>query len=155
MPKGKYPNKGAKPANPVGRPCEFDRVQVAKDMIEWAKQPDSININKFCALHDPIIPPATFTRWRDEDPEFRAAYECVKLFLAFRREEKLNSEQLHVKAYDLNATVYDYFLREEKLLMMKHESDLKAKSEQAKYDLESLKQLSAVMDQIKSTQSDK
>lgn len=116
----------------MGRPREYDRDQIAKDLIEWAKLPDSINLNKFCALHDPIIPPSYITDWARECKNFSAAYESAKLFLGFRREEMLNSEQLHVKAYDLNATTYDYFLKEEKRKQAEFESSLKKDEEGAK-----------------------
>jgi hypothetical protein len=97
----------------MGRPQEFDRNKVAQELIEWAKKPDSINLCKFCALHDPIISPSYLSIWAKEDDNFSKAYDAAKLFLGFRREEWLSQETLHVKAYDLNAKTYDYFLKEE------------------------------------------
>ncbi len=97
----------------MARPKEYNREQIAKDLIEWAKKPDSINLCKFCAYHEPIIPPSYLSIWANEDDEFSKAYDAAKLFLGFRREEWLNKENLHVKAYDLNAKTYDYFLKEE------------------------------------------
>ena len=41
-----------------GAPRKHDRDQVARDLIEWAKKPDSINLCKFCAYYEPIIPPS-------------------------------------------------------------------------------------------------
>lgn len=119
-------------ANPVGRPREHDREKIADDMIEWARKDDSINLNKFCAYYEPIIPPSKISRWAKEDEEFRQAYESAKMFLAFRREEMLNNEMLHVKAYDLNATVYDYFLDEKKTETAKFEASLR-KEEDSKH----------------------
>lgn len=109
----------------MGRPQEYNRVKIAEEIIEWAKLPDSINLNKFCAYHDPIIPATTMLNWVREDPDFRKAYECARMFLASRREEWLNGELLHVKAYDLNATVYDQFLKCEKREQAEFESNLK------------------------------
>ncbi len=109
--------------NPRGRPRVHDREQIAIDIIEWARRPDSINLCKFCALYDPIIPPTKLTLWAKEDNSFREAYESAKLFLGFRREEWLNQEHLHVKAYDLNAETYDHFLKEEKLEKEKRLAD--------------------------------
>jgi hypothetical protein len=115
-------NKGGAPmgnqnaiGNQGGRPSEYDKVAIAERMLEWAKQDDSININKFCAYND--IPARTFLEWVDDDIEFSRAYDKVKTFLGFRREERLNSGELHVKAFDLNATVYDQFNRAEKISM--------------------------------------
>ena len=111
--------------NPVGRPQKHDREQIAIDIVEWAKKDDSINICKFCATYNPPIPPSMITRFKNESIEFRQAYETARAFLGFRREEWLNQEHLHVKAYDLNATTYDYFLKEEKQEQQKYESMLK------------------------------
>ena len=60
-------------SNPVGRPREHNRDQIAQDMIEWARRPDSINLNKFCALYDPPIPPSKITHWAKEEDGFRQA----------------------------------------------------------------------------------
>jgi len=107
--------------NTGGRPREFDRVKIAADLLEWAAKDDSINLNKFCAYNG--INPYAMLRWKEEDKEFRKAYEEAKSWLGFRREEQLSKGKLHVKAYDLNATVYDAFGREEKLAISKIESD--------------------------------
>lgn len=112
-----------------GRPREYDRAKVANDLIQWAQKEDSINLNKFCALHG--IVPSTMLRWKDEDSDFREAYDYAKAFLGFRREEQLSKGKLHVKAYDLNATVYDAFGRDEKLAISKIEADQR-KQEEAK-----------------------
>lgn len=134
----------------TGRPREFDRKKVAQSLIEWAKKPDSINLCKFCALHDPIIPPSTLLRWVKEDDDFRQTYEAAKLFLGFRREEMLNSESLHVKAYDLNATNYDLFMRDEKRQQAEFESSLKQKENQAvaKEDVERAQALIQHLDNL-------
>lgn len=117
-------------SKPQGRPREHDRDKIALDMIEWAKKPDSINLCKFCAYYEPIIPPSKISKWADECDDFRQAYEAAKMFLGFRREEMLSQETLHVKAYDLNATVYDYFLDEKKTNTSKFEAALRKESEQ-------------------------
>lgn len=116
----------------MGRPKEWDKKKVADELIEWAKQPDSINLCKFCALHDPIIPPSYFGVWAKEDEYFSTAYEAAKSFLGFRREEWLNGEALHVKAYDLNAKTYDFFLKEEARKQAEFESSLRKQEEGAK-----------------------
>jgi len=112
------------PGKVDGRPREHDRDQIASDLIEWAKKPDSINLCKFCAYYDPIIPPSNMSIWASQCDKFRKAYESAKMFLGFRREEMLSKEQLHVKAYDLNATVYDFFLDEKKEKTARFEASL-------------------------------
>src|SRR5258708_19190957 len=92
------------PGPSIGRPREHNREQIAKDLIEWARKPESINLNEFCAHYEPIISPPKIGQWARECSEFRSAYEAAKAFLGYRREQKLNKQELHVKAYDLNAT---------------------------------------------------
>ena len=119
----------------AGRPRIHNREQVAIDMIDWAKKEDSINLNKFCAHYDPIISPSFLGIWARESEEFRRSYEAAKAFLAYRREEKLNTEELHVKAYDLNATNYDILLREEERNQAEFESSLKAQLDNKPQDI--------------------
>lgn len=103
----------------AGRPREHNREQIFHDVIEWARKDDSINLNKFCCLYNPPFPPKKLSEWSGEDEIFREAYDIAKAFIAFRREEKLNLGELHVKAYDLNAAAYDYFVREGKKIASK------------------------------------
>lgn len=109
---------------PVGRPRTHDREKIAQEMIEWASKEDSINLCKFCCTRVPPIAPSMITTWAKENDEFRIAYETAKGYLGARREEWLASEQLHVKAYDLNATTYDHFLKEEKRQAAEHAASL-------------------------------
>jgi len=111
---------------PFGRPREHNREQIAIDLIEWAKNPDSINFNKFCALYHTPFPATKLIDWSKECDDFRGAYDTAKAFIAFRREEKLSNEELHVKAYDLNACVYDLLAKAEKQDSAKFEAVLKA-----------------------------
>lgn len=108
----------------AGRPREHDREQIAKDLINWAKLESSINFNKFCCTREPPIPASKLLLWSKECDKFRAAYETAKAFLGCRREEWLSSERLHVKAYDLNANVYDLFAKDEKMSNAAYESSL-------------------------------
>jgi hypothetical protein len=114
-----------------GRPRIHDRDQIALDMIEWAKLPDSINLNKFCCTREPPLAPSMITNWARECERFKRAYETAKAFLGARREEWLAEERLHVKAYDLNANTYDHFLKDERRAEKEYEASLKVeKSDQ-------------------------
>lgn len=110
------PQKGSKHAlgNDGGRPIERDREKIAKELIEWAQLPDSINLNGFCCTRFPPLAPSKLSQYRDESDMFREAFETAKSYLGERRERMLNEERLHVKAYDMNSSVYDYFLKEER-----------------------------------------
>ena len=109
----------------AGRPREHDREQIAIDIIEWARKSDSINLNKFCAHYEPIIPPTQLSIWSKQCDKFRKAVESAKAFLGYRREEMLNKNQIHIKGYDLNATTYDLILKEERMSNMTFESSLR------------------------------
>lgn len=131
-----------------GRPRIHDREQIAIDLIEWAKKPDSMNFNKFCALYDPPFPATKLLDWSSEDPKgFRVAYNTAKAFIAFRREEKLATEELHVKAFDLNATVYDLLAKAEQRDKLAYESKLK-KDEVKQHTQEQEERMNAMMHQI-------
>ncbi len=106
-----------------GRLREHDREQIAKDLVVWAEKEDSINLNGFCAIK--LIAPSKISEWAKQDDFFREAYEIAKSFLGERRERLLTNDMLHVKAYDLNAPVYDRFLKEERMEMAKYETLLK------------------------------
>ncbi len=108
-----------------GRPREHNREQIALDLIEWAKLENSMNFNKFCCTREPPIPASKLLQWSKECDQFRTAYEIAKAFLGCRREEWLSKEMLHVKAYDLNATVYDLFAKEEKMSMSQYDANLR------------------------------
>jgi len=115
-----------------GRPRVHNREQIALDLIEWAKKPDSINLCGFCCSCEPPLDPAKLSQWAAECDEFRKAHRIAKMFLGHRREIMLSQDLLHVKAYDLNATTYDPFLKEEKIANMKLASELAKDTEKAK-----------------------
>ncbi len=116
-----------KPKHPGGRPREHDRDAIAQEMIEWAKDEESINLNGFCCSREPPLSPSMVLLWSKECPEFRRAYETTKAFIGHRREQRLNSGKLHVKAFDLNATVYDLFTKEDRRESAEFESELRKK----------------------------
>ena len=111
------------PKNTVGRPREHDRKEIAEKLVTWAKLDNSLNLCAFCCLNE--IPPSRLAVWARECNQFCIAYELSKSFIAVRREQKLSSGELHVKAYDLNASTYDYFLKEEKREEKSFDAELK------------------------------
>lgn len=134
-----------------GRPREHNREKIAQDLIEWAKRDSSINLNEFCCTRDPPLNPRKISEWAKEDEYFREAYESAKAFIGFRREQKLKNNELHVKAYDLNAAVYDYFLKQEKREQAEFESALK-QQELAKVSEADAMKLDAFVKQVSEAQ---
>jgi len=106
-----------------GRPREHDRDKIAEDMIIWAAKEDSLNLNGFCA--EQLIAPSQITQWASQEEGFRKAYEITKAILGQRRERGLINGTVHVKAYDLNAAVYDRFLKEERTSQAREDNELK------------------------------
>ena len=113
----------------MGRPRIHDRDEIATQLIEWAQLPDSINLNGFCCSREPPMPPSKITQWAKECDNFRQAYESAKAFIGQRREIMLSQELLHVKAYDLNATTYDHFMKEERKETLKYSAEVNAEQE--------------------------
>ncbi len=150
--------------NKGGRPREHDRDAIAQELIDWAKKDDSMNLNGFCCSREPPLAPTKITDWARECPRFRVAYDTAKAFIGQRREKKLASGALHVKAYDLNATVYDTFLKDERRLQAEFETDIKKqlieweakfKSENGSVDPNTVEQFMSLMNQLSSLQSDR
>jgi hypothetical protein len=110
---------------PFGRPREYDRNEIAQKLIEWAKKDNSLNLCEFCGEN--LIPPQKLGVWAKECEYFRSSYDIVKSLIASRREKKLSKGELHVKAYDLNAATYDYFLKEERREEKAFEAEIAAK----------------------------
>lgn len=150
MPKAVKAKPKTKVSKPMGRPREHDRDQIAIDMIEWAKKDTSYNLNGFCCEAD--IAPSQITQWAHQDINFHKAYEKTKAYLAIRREQGLATGKVHVKAYDLNASVYDQFTRDERRAMMQFEAELKAK-DKATYSEEDAARYEALMSQLRGLQS--
>jgi len=112
--------------NVGGRPRIHDRDQIEIELFEWLKKPDSINLCGFCADHDPMLDPGTITKWCIGDPDgFGKSIRKARAKLADRREKLLSENKLHPKAYDLNAPVYDHFLKQEKREEKEFEASLK------------------------------
>lgn len=127
----------------TGRKRIFDREQIAEDLVTWAQKDDSVNLCHFCATYKPPIAPQKLTLWAKEDDEFSEAYEIAKSFLGYRREQKLNKNELHQKAYDLNASTYDYFLKSERREQAEFSAQLNTPT-----DLQNINNLSNLIDKI-------
>jgi len=111
----------------IGRPKEHDRDKIAKNLLEWAEEETSLNLNKFCAINK--LPPSKLSLFAKENDEFRQSYELAKAFLAVRREEYLTDGMLHVKAYDISVAAYDYFVKEERRDQTQFEASIKKQND--------------------------
>ena len=121
------PRKDPKDIKPGGRPRLHDRDQMADKLREWCAKDDSTNLNGFCAQE--MISPDMIIDWAAENPKFAEAMKTAKACIADRREKYLAQGKLHIKAYDLNATTYDKFMKIERREAIEHEAQQKAKAE--------------------------
>jgi hypothetical protein len=135
-----------------GRPREHDREQIGKDLIEWSKREDSINLNAFC--FENMITPEKLCLWAKDDDVFRQAFQLAKSCLGAKRERLLNTGKLHNRAYEANKSVYDYFIKKDKMEEMEYEAKLKTQSDVAVGEAFAEKHES-LLQQFKSMQVDK
>ncbi len=106
---GKTPNKEELlKRRKGGPPRQYDPIKMADELIEWAKEEDSINFAGFCA--DRGYLPGLIWRLEKESDEFSYAYAIAKMKLAERRERLLNSDLLNYGAYQRYQSGYDPFL---------------------------------------------
>ena len=91
-----------------GRPREYDPDLIAEELLQWAKEEESINFTQFCA--DRGYLPSLIWRLEQEHEDFAYAYTIAKMKLAERRERFLNSNLLNYGAYQRYQSGYDPFL---------------------------------------------
>jgi hypothetical protein len=149
--------------HPGGRPREWDRDQILRELEDWVKKDDSVNLNKFCGTREPMLDPAKLSQWAGECEEFRKSYRAAKTLLAARREEWLSSERLHQKAYHLSVNSYNYFDKEESREEYAYQKEVDAKvgkdianaaNEDVKDRLDkTLGQLSSLQDSLKNAKT--
>jgi hypothetical protein len=141
-----------------GRPRTRDRVKIAADLVEWAKKDENINLNGFCCEYEPPFSPQVLYEWAEEkDAEgwlITESMRIAKAFLAKRREIKLNDGTLHSKAYDKNATAYDYIMKKDLQEQMEFESTLKQR-EMKSVSQADVERFESVMGQLSSLRKDR
>jgi hypothetical protein len=134
--------------NEGGRPRERDRKQLAKQLIEWAQLPTSTNLLGFGISLTPPLSPQRLSEYSKDDPEFKEAVQLAKAIIGQRREQLVSKNQLHSKAYDLNAPVYDYYLKEERRDEFAYQQALKQQADSQIID-DVKDGLLALMNQVK------
>lgn len=138
-------NNGGRPRT-VSLPPD-DMVKLGEEMLEWLQNnPDTLHLSKWYSQTKMF----TYKQWDTftKAPEFFPYYEKALSIVA----EKYIDGTIHPSISQRFLRIYFKDVRDSEDEKMRFEYELKGKAEQAKYDAESLKQLSAVMDQIKSTQ---
>ena len=141
-----------------GRPRTRDRIKIAADLVEWAKKDKNINLNGFCCEYEPPFSPQSLYEMAEEKNEegwlISEAMRIAKSYLAIRREQKLNDGTLHAKAYDKNATAYDYVMKKDIQEQMEFESSLRQR-EMKSVSQEDVNRFESVMGQLSSLRKDR
>lgn len=121
----------------MGAPRKHNYEEITEKLYEWSALDDSINLCHFCCVYlDPPITPDYFCDMANRDENLSKAYKIARSRIGARRENKLNKGDLHVKAYDLNAPTYDYFMKQEKRAEKQFDHNLKKQEiEQEKLNL--------------------
>lgn len=75
---------------PFGRPREYDRIQVGKNFVQWAKDhPDCLTVPHFTTQNG--LTTTRLLTWYDDDPDFRVYYLEAKEQIGINR---LNATRL-------------------------------------------------------------
>ena len=136
----------------MGRPPKHDWRAIFKDMDEFSKTDECMNLNCFVADHKSGVTPKMIIEkaavYDTEDKYFSRTYDLVKSRIGKRREAKLSSGSLHAKAYDLNAKAYDYVLKHDSREEKTFEYELAKLQEQEKVSPEVMESFKAFMQQM-------
>ncbi len=87
---------------------KYNPAVIAKQLLEWVEDEESINFVGFCCLYGYL--PSLIWRIEKENQEFSDAYTFAKMKLAERRERMLNENQLNYGAWLRYQRTYDPFL---------------------------------------------
>lgn len=89
----------------LGRPSQYDLKAIAKDLVEWSQQPDSLKFTMFSAPRHLNL--QRFSEWADKDEDFAEAYALAKQFLDINRFKAAASELMPENWYSKNERIYD------------------------------------------------
>jgi hypothetical protein len=143
-------NSGGRPRFVTGTKEEL--IELGKELVAWAtEETDELRCRfpQFYSLKKGILD----KEWEliKDKVEFHEYYEKARVALANRFLDGSVKEGIAHRFL----RIYAPEVRKDENEKMRFEYDLKAKSEQSKYDEASLKQLQAVMDQVKEIQDKK
>ena len=126
-----------------------NKEELGIKLLEWAKLPESVNLNEYCGIIG-VSPPQIYV-FAKQSPFFKECLHLAKSYLAVHREERLSVGLLHTKAYDVNASNYDYFLKEHNREEKTFEQELGMKKDGAS-EVE-VSRFNDLMDQLRKLQS--
>ncbi len=137
-----------KPKPFIGRPSKYDLKAIAKELVEWSQNPDSLKFTMFSAPR--MLNLQRFPEWAKKDEDFAEALAISKQFLDINRFNAAANEMMPEKWYSKNERIYDplhaYDYREEK----RFESGLRKEegegNKQSTYNITVSRELTAGID---------
>lgn len=119
---------------PAGRPKEYDRISIFKQLVKWAELDHALNLNEFCFWHcEPRISLKRLIDFSNENDEYLESYAIAKCAIQVRRERKNSLKTLSDAAYNRNARHYDYLEKEGHKEEKTFESSLRKDEDGKKY----------------------
>lgn len=149
-------NQNALGCTTSGRPPKWDPIYEAQYMLEWIKDPDHFIFNELYSERGYC--PEMASRWANDFPEFKQAYNKAKLTVAGRRERMCHGGLLEKSTFNRLQGMYDRYLvsfeRDEKefdaRLRAKVEAETTAKPEETARHEQVMEQLKALQNAHKS-----
>lgn len=135
----------------MGRPREYDREDIKRQLWDWGQLETSINLCEFCYKCEPPISYGRIWDMAKQDVDFRETLEIVKALVAVRREDAINAKTLDPRSYVMNARTYDRPMYHQYKDEMGDAAEIK-RSEVATVSEALDAQFSATMRQIKDAQ---
>lgn len=117
-------------SNKLGRPMSFDLDLLAKDLVDWSKLPDSLNLTGFACKFE--FAATKFSEWANKHEVFHEALVLAKQNISQNRFKAACLDLMPTIFYSRCEGMYDPLYHEFDHSEKKFESDLKKDQEGAK-----------------------
>jgi hypothetical protein len=109
----------------AGRPKEYDRIAIGRDLVEWSKRPDALTIPMFATsigLHS-----EKFREWAKQDAQFRSLFLTAKENVGINRLKAVSDPDIKLDPgiYKQTMHFYDLDVREDVRDEKRFDADLK------------------------------
>lgn len=136
----------------AGRPKEYDRLAIGKEMLEWSKKPEALTVPMFATskgLHSGIL-----RNWCNQDEQFRALFLTAKENVGINRLKAVTNPDIKLDPgiYKQTMHFYDLDIKEDVRDEKRFDASLKT---EVNSDDKALDTISKVMDYVAKAQSDK
>jgi hypothetical protein len=118
-------------AHPGGRPQEYDRMALGREMLEWSKKPDALTVPMFATskgLHS-----GKLREWALASEEFRALFLAAKENVGINRLKAVSNPDIKLDPgiYKQTMHFYDLDIKEDVRDEKRFDADLKRQEEKS------------------------